>query len=59
MKRIKTFVVGASMLLVGAGAYAQNESVGGKVTDSNGEPIIGATVKVKNGGVILRVQLPI
>ncbi len=51
MKRIKTFVVGASMLLVGTGAYAQNESVGGKVTDSNGEPIIGATVKVKNGGV--------
>ena len=50
MKKIRTFVVGASMLLVGTGAYAQNGLVGGKVTDSNGEPIIGATVKVKNGG---------
>lgn len=50
MENFKTLMMGVSMLLVGTGAYAQSDVLGGKVTDNNGEPIIGATVKVKGGG---------
>ena len=35
------------LMLAGSGAYAQTEGIGGKVTDNTGEPIIGASVKVK------------
>ena len=49
MKKVKTFLVSASLLVASSGVYAQNDQIGGKVTDNNGEPIIGATVKVKGG----------
>ena len=41
-------------LLLSVGAFAQNISVNGHVKDANGEPIIGATVRVDgtNGGAI-------
>lgn len=34
-------------MLAGSGAYAQTNGIGGTVTDNAGEPIIGASVKVK------------
>ena len=43
----KAKVVLMSMLLTGAGAYAQSTGLAGKVTDKNGEPVIGASVRVK------------
>lgn len=37
------------MMLVSSVAFAQNNTVSGNVTDNSGEPIIGATIKVKGG----------
>lgn len=37
------------MMLVSSVAFAQNNTVSGNVTDNSGEPIIGATIKVKVG----------
>ena len=34
-------------LVAGSMAMAQNRTVTGKITDANGSPIIGATVKVE------------
>ena len=34
-------------MLAGSGAFAQTDGIGGTVTDNSGEPIIGASVKVK------------
>lgn len=45
----------ASALVVSATALAQNRTVTGTVTDANGDPIVGATVKVegqKNVGAV-------
>lgn len=47
MEKFKSLMIGMSMLLAGNCAYAQTNKLGGQVLDSHGEPIIGATVKVK------------
>lgn len=50
MRKAKVALV--SMLLLGScGLYAQTDGIGGTVTDNNGEPIIGATIKVKGSNV--------
>ena len=46
MKKAKVALVGM-LMLAGSGAYAQTNGIGGTVTDNAGEPIIGASVKVK------------
>lgn len=46
MKRIRFFFTVMVMLLASASAFAQNITVGGVVTDTNDEPVIGATVMV-------------
>lgn len=46
MKKVKVALV-SMLLLTGTGAFAQTNGIGGTVTDNHGEPIIGATVKVK------------
>ena len=46
MKRIRFFFTVMVMLLASAAALAQNITVGGVVTDTNDEPVIGATVMV-------------
>jgi hypothetical protein len=46
MKRIRLFFTVMVMLLASATAFAQNITVGGVVTDSNDQPVIGATVMV-------------
>ena len=51
MKKAKVALV-SMLLLAGSGAYAQSGGLAGTVTDNSGEPIIGASVKVKgNNGV--------
>lgn len=45
MKSIKTFLT-ASALLVTSSLWAQQQRFSGTVFDANGEPVIGATVKV-------------
>lgn len=54
LSNLKRFVLAAAaVLLVAVSAYAQNVTVKGTVTDTNGEPVIGAGVIVKgtNNGV--------
>lgn len=46
MKKAKVALV-SMLMLAGSGVYAQTDGIGGKVTDNTGEPIIGASVKVK------------
>lgn len=46
MKKAKGALV-SMLLLASCGLYAQSNGVGGKVTDSYGEPVIGASIKVK------------
>ena len=45
MKSIKTFLT-ASALLVTSSLWAQQQHFSGTVLDANGEPVIGATVRV-------------
>ena len=54
LSNLKRFVLAAiAVLLVTATAFAQNVTVKGTVTDTNGEPVIGAGVLIKgtNNGV--------
>ena len=44
--RIKILLLMLLFLCVGMTATAQNPTVNGKVTDAQGEPLVGATVKV-------------
>ena len=44
--RIKILLLMLLFLCVGMTATAQNPTVTGKVTDAQGEPLVGATVKV-------------
>ena len=44
MKRIRLFFTVMVMLLASAAALAQNITVGGIVTDTNDQPVVGATV---------------
>ena len=46
MKKAKVALV-SMLMLAGSGMYAQTNGIGGTVTDNTGEPIIGASVKVK------------
>ena len=46
MKKIKLFFMVMAVLLASASAFAQNMTVTGVVTDSNDEPVAGATVMV-------------
>ena len=46
MKKAKVALV-SMLMLAGSGVYAQTNGIGGTVTDNTGEPIIGASVKVK------------
>ena len=46
MKKAKVALV-SMLMLAGSGVYAQTDGIGGTVTDNTGEPIIGASVKVK------------
>ena len=50
MKKAKVALV-SMLMLASCGLYAQTDGIGGKVTDHNGEPIIGATIKVKGSNV--------
>lgn len=47
--RKKIFIVSLLALLINSTAFAQNIKITGKVTDAQGEPLIGATVKVDGG----------
>jgi len=49
MKQFSTLTLVGILLLLGAGAWAQG-TVKGKITDSNGEPLIGASVGVAGTG---------
>ncbi len=40
----------ALLMFFGLAAFAQQVKVSGKVTDQSGEPLIGVTIKVDNGG---------
>ena len=46
LKKAKVALV-SMLMLAGSGVYAQTDGIGGTVTDNTGEPIIGASVKVK------------
>lgn len=46
MKKAKVALV-SMLMLAGSGVHAQTDGIGGTVTDNTGEPIIGASVKVK------------
>ncbi len=43
------FALAGMLLLAGTSAFGQSGTTGGRVTDKNGEPVIGASVKVKGG----------
>jgi len=45
----KTLLLAASLVLSGALAFAQNRTISGKVTDSNGDPIPGVAVVARTG----------
>ena len=53
MEKIKVIMMSILMMLVSSVAFAQDNSVRGTVTDNSGEPIIGATIKVKGGAATL------
>lgn len=52
MEKIKVIMMSILMMLVSSVAFAQDNSVRGTVTDNSGEPIIGATIKVKGGAAL-------
>ena len=43
----KTFFLLVAMLIASVTAMAQNVSISGKVTDANGEPLIGVSILVQ------------
>lgn len=47
MERIRFVMMSIFLMLVGSVSFAQGNKVSGVVTDNSGEPIIGATIKVK------------
>lgn len=47
MENLRTLILGALLAFVSAVAYAQKVEVSGTVTDSKGEPVMGATVREK------------
>ncbi|QJD95563.1 TonB-dependent receptor [Mucilaginibacter robiniae] len=57
MEKIRLFKCWKALLLLlsismfSISVYAQSRSVSGTVTDEKGEPLIGATVKLKSGGL--------
>ena len=53
MEKIKVIMMSILMMLVSSVAFAQDNTVRGTVTDNSGEPIIGATIKVKGGAATL------
>lgn len=52
MKKLHLLLVFMVLLLTGIpAAFAQNRAVTGKITDANGQPIVGATVAVRGSNV--------
>lgn len=47
----RVFLVMTFVFCVSAAAFAQNKAISGTIVDTNGEPIIGANVKVKGTSV--------
>lgn len=47
MEKIRFVMMSIFLMLVGSVSFAQGNKVSGVVTDNSGEPIIGATIKVK------------
>lgn len=56
MKKAKVALV-SMLMLAGSGVYAQTDGIGGTVTDNTGEPIIGASVKVKEPPTLVRLPI--
>ena len=58
LKRKNLAVLIFTLLLNSVGLFAQQRTIQGTVTDSNGEPIIGASVITKDGkkGVITNID---
>src|SRR5215204_4162427 len=52
MKKLHLFLVFMALLVAGIpAAFAQNRTITGKITDPNGQPIVGATVTARGSNV--------
>ena len=49
---IRCLFLAGLLIVSGAEAFAQNVTVKGKVTDSRGEPVIGATVMLSSNQTV-------